>query len=172
MRDCESEILYVLGEFGTLKRAQIEKLLSKREINDAEKVINCLLKRNQIWEKDGYLSAMPKPRVNTRMWAAFDVLLEFIPRVKPEEYFAAHEPAHILFIRDDEEFIIVSIFTGDESNISLMSKISCFDDKSNYIVAVNNADIIKTLPEMPSRTIYALNNDGNVSFYEKEKGAK
>ena len=167
MRNCENELVYALSEFKTISREAAVSLLEKRNMTEADKIIESMIKRGGIYEKDGYLSLLPKMTVDTRMWTAFDVLLAFIPPVAPKEYYAANEPAHIVFIKEGKEYIIVSIFNGDENNISIMANTSAFNDNSTYIIAVNDAKIIDKLPVMESQTIFALVQNGEVDFYER-----
>lgn len=168
MRPEEDEIMYCLQQFGILKREQIIRLIKKNR-SVTEKIINNLIKAHFVFEDGEYIALTPnasKER-DSKLLMAFWVLTEFKDQLNPKDYYRAEYPAQIFFIKNDQEYEIVSFKPSDEHIVSILLNKAQISKDIHYIFAVDSESMLSQIPKMPNeyKVDYAVVKNGKVNFY-------
>lgn len=105
-----------LSMYGALPRMQIKKLLNKDKDSDATNLIKYLVKRGELYEREGgvFLALDPYQRISERVIKALWVLIHYRDKVEPDNHFPADFPSEIYFLKDNQEYEIFVLNKGEE----------------------------------------------------------
>lgn len=158
----EKLVLHCLSLYGCLRWEQLVKLMSNKQKETAEKILNGLRKRQYFVEDEaGYVKLDPRCEPDQKMITAFWILLERISKIVPNAHYAANYPAEIFFLKDNSMYEIVVVNKNEENYIRTLFLENRYnsndeEDAIKYIIAVPSVDDIEScLKAIPPEVLAA-----------------
>lgn len=173
----ESLVINTLKMFSTLEREQVLTMLVKgcqKVPETAERILNGLIKRREIFENTPYLSLLPTARPNSKVLTAFWVLLHYIGQIRLDAFYPIRYPAQILFIKDNKEYEIMVYEPGDSHIVSVAEHVEqgCDDDIPTYLIVTTSENQLESIPKINFKAYIVLCNRQDLQFFEVDHDAE